>query len=89
MLFRSDTESWEGQTADQATLAFTTPLNARAFPSLVPLDSGPLFTNRLALVCRSDVSGNGRLQDLHCLLLARLHHLRSRHPQLERLQLLA
>lgn len=86
---RYDTESWEGQTADQVTLAFTTPLNARAFPALVPLDSGPLFTNRLALVCRSDVGEHAKLQDLHCLLMARLQHLQSRHPQLSRLQLLA
>jgi hypothetical protein len=86
---RYDPESWEGQTADQVTLAFTTPLNARAFPSLVPLDSGPLFTNRLALVCRSDVGEHAKLQDLHCLLMARLQHLQSRHPQLRKLQLLA
>ena len=86
---RYDPESWEGQTADQATLAFTTPLNARAFPALVPLDSGPLFTNRLALVCRSDVGEHAKLQDLHCLLIARLQHLQSRHAELGRLQLLA
>ncbi len=86
---RYDPDSWEGQTADQVTLAFTTPLNLRAFPSLVPLDSGPLFTNRLALVCRADVAENTKLQDLHCLLLARLQHLQSRHPQLERLRLLS
>lgn len=86
---RYDPESWEGQTADQVTLVYTTPLNARAFPTLVPLDSGPLFTNRLALVCRSDVGEHARLQDLHCLLMARLQHLQSHHPQLERLQLLA
>jgi len=86
---RYDPESWEGQTADQVTLVFTTPLNARAFPSLVPLDTGPLFTNRLALVCRADVGEHAKLHDLHCLLMARLQHLQSRHPQLESLQLLA
>jgi hypothetical protein len=86
---RYDPDSWEGQTADQVTLAFTTPLNLRAFPSLRPIDSGPLFTNRLALVCRTDVGEHPRLQDLHCLLMARLQHLQSRHPQLERLRLLA
>jgi hypothetical protein len=86
---RYDPESWEGQTADQVTLSFTTPLNARAFPSLVALDSGPLFTNRLALVCRADVGEHPRLHDLHCLLLTRLQHLKSRHPELERLQLQA
>lgn len=86
---RYDPESWEGQTSDQVTLAFTTPLNARVFPSLVALDSGPLFTNGLALVCRADLSEHARLQDLHCLLLARLQHLKSRHPQLERLRVLA
>ncbi|MEB3259580.1 MAG: hypothetical protein VKP63_03020 [Cyanobacteriota bacterium] len=86
---RYDTESWEGLTADRATLAFTTPLNARAFPGLAPLDSGPLFTNRLALVCRADVGEHAKLQDLHCLLLARLQHLKSHHPCLDRLQLQA
>ena len=86
---RYDPESWEGQTADQVTLAFTTPLNARTFPALVPLDSGPLFTNRLALVCRSDVADHPQPQELHCLLVARLQHLQRHHPQLARLQLLA
>ncbi len=86
---RYDPDAWEGQTADQITLAFTTPLNLRALPGLRPLDSGPLFTNGLALVCRADVSEKARLQDLHCLLLARLQHLRNRHPELERLRLLA
>ena len=66
-----------------------TPLNARAFPSLVSLDSGPLFTNRLALVCRSDMGKHARLQDLQCLLMARLQQLQSQHSQLDRLQLLA
>jgi len=86
---RYNAESWEGLTADQVTLAFTTPLNARAFPSLVSLDSGPLFTNRLALVCRSDMGKHARLQDLQCLLMARLQQLQSQHSQLDRLQLLA
>ncbi|MEB3317674.1 MAG: hypothetical protein VKO39_05980 [Cyanobacteriota bacterium] len=86
---RYDPESWEGLTADQVTLVFTTPLNARVFSSLVPLDTGPLFTNRLALVCRADVGEHVKLQDLHCLLMARLQHLKSRHPQLDSLQLLA
>jgi hypothetical protein len=86
---RYDPDAWEGLTADQVTLVFTTPLNARAFPSLKPLNTGPLFINKLALVCRSDVAEHARLQDLHCLLIARLQHLKNRHPQLERLQLLA
>ncbi|MEB3156569.1 MAG: LysR family transcriptional regulator [Cyanobacteriota bacterium] len=86
---RYDTDSWEGQTADQVSLAFTTPLNARAFPTLARLDSGPLFTNRLALVCRADVGDHPKLQELHCLLLARLQHLKSHHPELDRLQLQA
>lgn len=86
---RYDPASWEGQTADQVTLVFTTPLNARAFPALAALDSGPLFTNRLALVCRADVGEHPRLQDLHCLVLARLQHLKRRHPELDRLQLQA
>jgi hypothetical protein len=83
---RYDPQSWEGQTADAVTLMFCTPLTAWSFPDLVPLDSLSLFSNRLALVCRADVGEHARLQDLHCLLLARLQHLHSRHPQLERLQ---
>jgi len=71
------------------SLAFTTPLHHRFFPALTQLDSGPLFTNRLALVCRADVGEHARLQDLHCLLLARLQHLKSHHPELDRLQLQA
>jgi DNA-binding transcriptional LysR family regulator len=86
---RYDPDDWEGQTADQATLAFSTPLNTRACPSLVPLDTGPLFTNRLALVCRADVGEHARLQDLHCLLMLRLQHLKSRHPELDTLKLQA
>ncbi len=86
---RYDPDSWEGLTADRATLAFTTPLNARAFPSLAPLDSGPLFTSRLALICRADVAEHAKLQDLHCLLLARLQHLKSHYPSLERLHVQA
>ena len=86
---RYDPACWEGQTADQVSLAFSTPLNAQVFPALVSLDSGPLFTNRLSLVCRSDLSEYACLQDLHCLLLDRLRHLQSHHPSLEKLQLLA
>lgn len=85
---RHDPQSWEGQTADAVTLMYCTPLSAWAFPDLVPLDSLSLFTNRLALVCRADVGEHARLQDLHCLLTARLQHLHRRHPRLERLQLL-
>jgi hypothetical protein len=54
----------------------------------VALDSVPLFTNRLALVCREDVATYERLQDLHCLLKARLQYLQKAHPHLERLSLL-
>jgi hypothetical protein len=86
---RYDPELWEGQTADRATLAFTTPLNASVCSDLVPLDTGPLFTNRLVLVCRTDVSEFARVQDLHRLLLDRLQHLRSHDPRLDRLQLIA
>lgn len=85
---RYDPQCWEGKTADAVTLTYTTPLNARAFPTLVSLDSPPLFVNRLALVCRADVSEHARVQDLHCLLKARLQHLQSHHPHLERLKLL-
>lgn len=85
---RYDHQSWEGKTADAVTLIHTTPLNARAFPALVSLDSEPLFVNQLALVCRADVSEHARVQELHCLLKARLQQLQSHHPHLERLKLL-
>jgi hypothetical protein len=85
---RYDPQAWEGQTADAVTLIYATPLNARAFPQGVPLETLPLFSNRLALVCRADVGEHARLQDLHCLLLARLQYLQRRQPALERLQLL-
>lgn len=84
---RYDPQSWEGRTADALTLTHTTPLNALAFPALVPLNSAPLFTNRLALVFLADVAEHARVQDLHCLLKSRLQHLQA-FPQLERLKLL-
>lgn len=86
---RYDPTCWEGRTADAVSLSFTTPLNAHAFPTLRPLDSGPLFTNRLALVCRADVGENARVQDLPGLLLDRLLQLRGPHHPLDHLQLLA
>ncbi|MFN9631474.1 MAG: hypothetical protein ACK59A_14785 [Cyanobacteriota bacterium] len=86
---RYDPESWEGQTADRTSLVFTTPLNACVFPDLVPLDTGPLFTNRLVLVCRSDVSESPRVQELHRVLLDRLQDLRRHQPRLDSLQLIA
>jgi hypothetical protein len=84
---RYDAKSWEGKTADAVTLTYSTPLHARAFPHLVPLDAAPLFCNRLALVCRADVSEHARVQDLHCLLMARLQHLHSHHHLLDGLRL--
>jgi hypothetical protein len=85
---RYDPQCWEGLTADAVTLTYTTPLNARLFPSLEPLKSLPLFSNRLALVCRADVGEHARIQDLHCLLKSRLQHLQIHHPHLEGLKLL-
>ncbi|MEB3334101.1 MAG: hypothetical protein VKP70_03870 [Cyanobacteriota bacterium] len=85
---RYDPELWEGQTADRATLVFTTPLSALGFPHLVPLDTGPLFTNRLVLVCRTDLSECPRVQDLHGLLLDRLQELLNHQPRLEGLVLI-
>jgi len=85
---RYDAKSWEGKTADAVTLTYSTPLHALAFPGLVPLDAAPLFRNRLALVCRADVSEHTRVQELHCLLMARLHHLRSHHHLLDGLSLI-
>jgi hypothetical protein len=85
---RYEPQGWEGLTGNHLTLVHTTPLNARAHPDLVALDSVPLFTNRLALVCREDVATYERLQDLHCLLKARLQYLQKAHPHLERLSLL-
>ncbi|MEB3303189.1 MAG: hypothetical protein VKK99_01195 [Cyanobacteriota bacterium] len=85
---RYDVQAWEGLTDDALTLVHTSPLNAYAHPHLVALDSLPLFTNRLALVCRVDVAAYERVQDLHCLLKLRLQYLQKSHPQLERLQLL-
>ncbi len=82
---RYDPERWEGRTADGLTLVHTNPLNACATPqpSLVTLDSVPLFPTRLALVCRADVSVHGPVQELFCLLQTRLQHLQPRLPQLE------
>jgi hypothetical protein len=85
---RYDVQGWEGLTADDLTLVHTTPLNARAHPELVALDAVPLFTNRLALVCREDVASYERVQELHCLLKTRLHYIQKAHPYLERLHLL-
>jgi DNA-binding transcriptional LysR family regulator len=85
---RYEPQGWEGLTGNHLTLVHTTPLNARAHPDLVALDSVPLFTNRLALVCREDLATYERLQDLHCLLKARLQYLQKAHPHLERLSLL-
>jgi hypothetical protein len=85
---RYDAQNWEGRTADDLTLVHTTPLNARAHPHLVALDSVPLFTNRLAMVCREDVATYERVQDLHCLLKIRLQYLQKSHAHLERLRLL-
>ena len=87
-LRRYDSHGWEGLTADDLTLVHTTPLNARAHPELVALDAVPLFTNRLALVCREDVATYERVQDLHCLLKTRLLYIKRSHPHLERLRLL-
>lgn len=75
---RYDPKSWEVKTADAVTMTYSTPLHARAFPSLVPLDAPPLFSNRLALVCREDVAQHARVLELYCLLKARLQHLRGR-----------
>lgn len=85
---RYDTQDWEGLTADDLTLVHTSPLNARAHPQLVALDSLPLFTNRLAIVCREDVATYERVQDLCCLLKTRLQYIQKSHPHLERLRLL-
>lgn len=84
---RYDPERWEGRTADGLSLVHTTALNACATPSLVTLDSVPLFPTRLALVCRAEVSEHVLVQELFCLLKTRLVHLQSRLPQLEPLQL--
>lgn len=84
---RYDATSWEGMTADAVTLTYTTPLHARAFPSLVPVDAPPLLSNRLALVSRADVSDHAQVQELRCLLLARLQHLSSHHLLLDGLNL--
>ena len=85
---RYELQSWEGLTADDLTLVHTTPLNAFAHPELVALDSLPLFTNRLALVCREDVATYDRVQELYCLINARLQYLQKVHPLLEKLRLL-
>ena len=85
---RYELQGWEGLTSNDLTLVYTTPLNARAHPDLVTLDALPLFTNRLALVCREDVATYERVQDLHCLLKTRLQYIQKSHPHLERLRLL-
>ena len=85
---RYESQGWEGLTANDFTLVHTSPLNARAHPELVALDSVSLFTNRLALVCREDVATYERVQDLHCLLKTRLQYLQKAQPHLERLSLL-
>lgn len=85
---RFEHESWQGQTADGVSLLYTTPLNSRMFPSLVSLDIDPLFVNQLAIVCRADVSEHSRVQELHCLMKARLQQLQSHYPELGRLRLL-
>ena len=84
---RYESQGWEGLTEDALTLVHTTPLNARAHPELVELNSLPLFTNGLALVCREDVAGYERVQDLYCLLKTRLQYLQRAHPHLEKLRL--
>ncbi len=85
---RHDPQSWEGKTADGVTLAYTTPLNTRFFPKLIGIDCEPLFFNRIALVLREDISEQGRVQELHCLLKSRLQHLQGRLTSLERLKLI-
>lgn len=84
---RYESQGWEGLTEDALTLVHTSPLNARAHPELVVLDSLPLFTNGVALVCREDVAGYERVQDLYCLLKTRLQYLQRAHPHLEKLRL--
>jgi hypothetical protein len=82
---RYESQGWEGLTEDALTLVHTSPLNARAHPELVALDSLPLFTNGVALVCREDVASYERVQDLYCLLKTRLQYLQSAHPHLEKI----
>jgi hypothetical protein len=85
---RYDPQSWEGRTADAVSLLYSNPLHTQTFPTLAPLATEPLLTNRLALVCRADVAEHARVQDLHCLLGLRLRHLKSHCPSLEKLILL-
>ncbi|MFM7641446.1 MAG: hypothetical protein ACKO45_07835 [Cyanobium sp.] len=85
---RYDAESWQGMTANAFTLTYDTPMHSLVFKGLVPLDMAPLFSNRLALVCRADVAEHARVQDLHCLMKARLQQLQSQHPRLDRLKVL-
>ena len=85
---RYDPKSWEGWTSDAVTLTYSTPLHAHAVRGLLPIDAPPLFTNRIALVVRADVGEHARVQDLYCLLKARLLQLKTRYADFERLKLL-
>ncbi len=72
---RYDSASWEGRTADQLSLACSTPLNRLATPGFCVLDGEPPFHNGGALVVRLDQADQPAITMLESTLRSRLGQL--------------
>ena len=84
-LQRYDPASWEGRSADLATLLCFTPLNRLASPGLVPLDVESPFGNGGGLICHRELVDHPSLTALLATLRLRLARLAPAARELERL----
>jgi DNA-binding transcriptional LysR family regulator len=80
---RYDSSDWEGRTADQVTLSYSTPFGRQIHPALRALESAPLLTNGGALICRRDVAAHGVMAQLVADLRTQLAKLAPSLPGLE------
>jgi DNA-binding transcriptional LysR family regulator len=84
-LLRYDPASWEGRSADRATLVCFTPLNRLASPGLAPLDAPVPFSNGGGLICHRELADHPAIQELLGTLQLRLARLAPMLQELERL----